>query len=58
MAEIRDFTLEPEGSRLGARSLLPAEFPNLCELAPYLDEVDHDREFGLELIIAGLRDRS
>lgn len=56
MAEIRGFTLEPNG----ARSLSPAEFPNLCELAPYLEEVDHDREFeyGLELIIAGLRDRS
>ena len=60
MAEIRGFTLEPAGSRLGARSLSPAKFPNLCELAPYLEEVDHDREFefGLEVIIAGLRDRS
>jgi TetR/AcrR family transcriptional regulator, tetracycline repressor protein len=60
MAEIRGSTLEPNGARLGARSLSPAEFPNLCELAPYLEEVDHDREFefGLELIIAGLRDRS
>jgi TetR/AcrR family transcriptional regulator, tetracycline repressor protein len=56
MAEIRGFILGPNG----ARSLSPAEFPNLCELEPYLEEVDHDREFefGLELIIAGLRDRS
>lgn len=60
MAEIRGFALEPASSRLGARSLSPAKFPNLCELAPYLEEVDHDREFefGLEVIIAGLRDRS
>jgi TetR/AcrR family tetracycline transcriptional repressor len=59
MAEIRGFTLEPDGSRLGARALSPEEFPNICELGPYLDRVDHDREFefGLDLILSGLRTR-
>ena len=59
MAEIRGFALEPEGSRLGARALSPEEFPNLCELGPRLERVDHDAEFefGLDLLLSGLRDR-
>jgi AcrR family transcriptional regulator len=59
MAEIRGFALEPDGSRLGAHGLSPEDFPRLCELRPQLERVDHDAEFefGLELILAGLRDR-
>ena len=57
MAEIRGFALEPDGSRLGAHRLSPEEFPRLCELGPQLERVDHDAEFefGLDLILAGLR---
>ena len=59
MAEIRGFALEPDGSRLGARALSPEEFPNLCELGARLERVDHDAEFefGLDLLLSGLRDR-
>lgn len=59
MAEIRGFALEPDGSRLGARRLSPEEFPNLCELGPQLERVDHDAEFefGLDLLLSGLRSR-
>jgi TetR/AcrR family tetracycline transcriptional repressor len=59
MAEIRGFALEPDGSRLGASALSRQEFPNLSELEPYLKEVDHDAEFefGLDLLLSGLRDR-
>src|SRR5919106_728880 len=59
MAEIRGFALEPDGSRLGARALSPEEFPNLSELVPQLERVDHDAEFefGLDLLLSGLRDR-
>jgi AcrR family transcriptional regulator len=59
MAEIRGFALEPDGSRLGARRLSPEEFPNLCELGPQLERVDHDAEFefGLDLLLSGLRER-
>ena len=59
MAEIRGFTLEPDGSHIGVGALSPDEFPSLCELRPYLEEVDHDREFefGLDLLISGLRKR-
>jgi TetR/AcrR family transcriptional regulator, tetracycline repressor protein len=59
MAEIRGFALEPDGSRPGARTLSPEEFPNLCELRPQLERVDHDAEFefGLDLLLSGLRDR-
>jgi TetR/AcrR family transcriptional regulator, tetracycline repressor protein len=59
MAEIRGFALEPDGSRLGALSLSPEEFPNLCELGPGLEKVDHDAEFefGLDLLLSGLRAR-
>ena len=59
MAEIRGFALEPDGSRLGAHGLSPEEFPRLCELKPQLENVDHDAEFefGLDLILSGLRAR-
>jgi hypothetical protein len=59
MAEIRGFALEPDGSRLGARALSPEEFPNLCELGARLERVDHEAEFefGLDLLLSGLRDR-
>ena len=58
MAEIRGFALEPDGSRPGAYRLPPEEFPRLSELKPQLENVDHDAEFefGLDLILAGLRD--
>ena len=59
MAEIRGFALEPDGSRLGAHGLTPQDFPRLCELKPQLENIDHDAEFefGLDLILSGLRDR-
>jgi AcrR family transcriptional regulator len=59
MAEIRGFALEPEGSRPGAHRLSPEEFPRLSELRPQLENVDHDAEFefGLDLILAGLREK-
>jgi AcrR family transcriptional regulator len=59
MAEIRGFALEPDGSRLGAHGLSPEKFPRLCELKPQLENVDHDAEFefGLDLILSGLRAR-
>ena len=57
MAEIRGFALEPDGSRLGAYGLPLQEFPRISELKPQLENVDHDAEFefGLDLILAGLR---
>jgi hypothetical protein len=59
MAEIRGFALEPDGSRLGAHGLSPEEFPLLCALKPQLESVDHDAEFefGLDLILSGLRQK-
>ena len=59
MAEIRGFALEPDGSRLGARALSSEEFPNLRKLGSQLESVDHDAEFefGLNLLISGLRER-
>jgi AcrR family transcriptional regulator len=59
MAEIRGFALEPDGSRLGAQRLSPEEFPRISELRPYLDTLDHDAEFefGLDLLLSGLRNR-
>jgi TetR/AcrR family tetracycline transcriptional repressor len=59
IAEIRGFALEPDGSRLGAHGLSPEEFPRISELKLYLERVDHDAEFefGLDLILAGLRNR-
>jgi AcrR family transcriptional regulator len=59
MAEIRGFALEPDGLRPGAQRLSPEVFPRISELRPHLEKVDHDAEFefGLDLILAGLRDR-
>ena len=59
MAEIRGFALEPDGSRLGAHGLSPEEFPRLRALEPQLESVDHDTEFefGLDLILSGLRQK-
>jgi len=59
MAEIRGFAMEPAGARLGTVSLSPDDFPNIHELDAPLREVDHDAEFefGLDLILAGLKER-
>jgi AcrR family transcriptional regulator len=57
LAEARGFTLEPGRSRVDA-SRLPADaFPHVAGLAPQLHEGDReaDFEFGLELILTGLR---
>src|SRR5215216_6633341 len=58
MAEIRGFAMEPSGARLGA-SRLPDDFPYIHELDDRLRMVDHDAEFefGLDLILAGLKDK-
>jgi len=58
MAEIRGFAMEPVGNRLGARTLSPAAFPHIHELDDRLEVVDHDAEFefGLDLILAGLKE--
>jgi TetR/AcrR family transcriptional regulator, tetracycline repressor protein len=57
MAEIRGFAMEPAGGRLGALTLPPDDFPHIHELDAHLGEVDRDAEFefGLDLILAGLR---
>ena len=59
MAEIRGFAMEPAGGRLGAVTLSPDDFPNIHELDAPLREVDHDAEFefGLDLILAGLKEK-
>ena len=59
MAEIRGFALEPDGARPGAQKIEPKEFPRISELRSRLETVDHDAEFefGLSLILAGLRER-
>jgi len=59
MAEIRGFAMEPVEAHLGARSLSAAEFPNISELGNYLEDVDRDAEFefGLDLILSGLREK-
>ncbi len=59
MAEIRGFALEPDGSRRGVQKIPRAEFPRISELKPYLEKLDHDAEFefGLDLILTGLRER-
>ena len=60
MAEIRGFAMEPSGARAGAVTLPAGEFPHIHELgAPLLREVDHDAEFefGLDLILAGLKEK-
>jgi AcrR family transcriptional regulator len=59
MAEIRGFAMEPAGARLGALTLPRDDFPHIHELDAQLGEVDRDAEFefGLDLIIAGLREK-
>jgi TetR/AcrR family transcriptional regulator, tetracycline repressor protein len=59
MAEIRGFAMEPSGARTGAVTLPADEFPHIRELGAPLREVDHDAEFefGLDLILAGLKER-
>jgi TetR/AcrR family transcriptional regulator, tetracycline repressor protein len=59
MAEIRGFAMEPAGARLGTVTLSPDDFPNIHELDAPLRGVDHDAEFefGLDLILAGLKER-
>ena len=59
MAEIRGFAMEPAGARPGALTLPEDDFPHIHELDAQLGKVDRDAEFefGLDLIIAGLRER-
>ena len=59
IAEIRGFAMEPAGSRLGASKLPREDFPSIHELDGRLETVDHDAEFefGLGLIIAGLKEK-
>jgi AcrR family transcriptional regulator len=59
MAEIRGFAMEPAGGRLGASTLSRDDFPHIHELDGRLEIVDHDAEFefGLDLIIAGLKEK-
>lgn len=57
MAEIRGFALEPGEGR--ASALSTDDFPEIARLAPRLENVDHDAEFefGLDLILSGLKER-
>lgn len=59
MAEIRGFAMEPDGGRDGAAALPAEEYPNIAELGEKLGGVDHDAEFefGLDLILGGLREK-
>jgi TetR/AcrR family transcriptional regulator, tetracycline repressor protein len=59
MAEIRGFAMEPAGGRLGAARLPGDDFPHIHELDDRLRTVDHDAEFefGLDLILAGLKEK-
>jgi AcrR family transcriptional regulator len=59
MAEIRGFAMEPGGDRAGAASLPAEEFPHISGLEGRLGAVDRDAEFefGLDLILSGLRER-
>lgn len=59
MAEIRGFAMEPGGGRDGAATLSAEEFPHIYGLEGTLGEVDRDAEFefGLDLILAGLREK-
>lgn len=58
LAEIRGFALESGGDRPGFRDLTKDEFPRIFEITPLLETPDHDAEFefGLDLILAGLRE--
>ncbi len=59
MAEIRGFAMEPGGGRAGAMALPAEEFPHISGLGDRLGDVDRDAEFefGLDLIVDGLRER-
>ena len=59
MAEIRGFAMEPAGARAGAVMLSVDDFPHIHELNASLRDVDHDAEFefGLDIILSGLKDR-
>jgi AcrR family transcriptional regulator len=59
MAELRGFAMEPSGTRLGALTLPSGDFPRIHELDARLEKVDHDAEFefGLDLILAGLKEK-
>jgi len=59
MAEIRGFAMEPARTRPGAAALPFEKFPNIAALKPHLAAIDHDAEFefGLDLILAGLREK-
>lgn len=57
MSEIRGFAMEPDQERTGALQLPPEDFPAITNLSPQLANIDRDTEFefGLDLILAGLR---
>jgi TetR/AcrR family tetracycline transcriptional repressor len=59
MAELRGFAMGPSGPRLGASVLPEEQFPRIAERNRELGEVDRDAEFefGLDLILYGLRER-
>ena len=59
MAEIRGFAMEPGGGRAGAAALPAEDFPHISRLEGRLGEVDRDAEFefGLDLILGGLREK-
>src|SRR5918911_3896848 len=59
MSEIRGFAMEPAGTRAGAVTLPAGDFPYINELEAPLRDVDHDAEFefGLDLILSGLKER-
>ena len=59
MSEIRGFAMEPDGARSGARDLPSDRFPSISEIKPHLRSIDHDAEFefGLDLILSGLKER-
>ena len=59
MAEIRGFAMEPAGTRLGALTLPTDDFPHIHELEGRLETIDHDAEFefGLDIILAGLKEK-
>ena len=59
MAEIRGFAMEPGGGRDGATTLPAEQFPHISGLGGTLDKVDREAEFefGLDLILAGLREK-